>query len=432
MTSEEPTGKTSLSLEEIATEARQICAESDFDKMSRRFLSVLQTWAGPSAILCLAKDAAAEGGWRQVAELTLGPVTPAFERSIVKLIEDSPPGTLTRPVPVRPRDDAPGTVKVRDNWLVPWTAGESYGYMFLRGIARSLPGFGDAVTLLSQSIWPRVPRGAAPAPAAGQPGTATASRLTKLVDEAARLSEQLVGAIREERERLGDEALARRVADMEEKVSSAEAARDAAEKAREELAQQRDAAGAETDELKKRLAAAEEQGGTQANALEKKVAELNEKLAAAERAHEASKRAEDTAAALKGDLEKARTEAESERKSAQEEISALKQRLAGQPSTKEDGAASEETKKRVAALEEKLAAAEKARDEVRAEASTLKERVAELEAKADDETPSPEIEGLRKRVAELEEKLAATEKARDEAKKALTEKQADADRKSVV
>jgi len=422
MTSEDQADKTSVSVEEIAAEARPLAAESDFGKMARRFLSTLHSWAAPSAVLCLCKDASAEAGWRSVSELTQGPVSQAFERSIVKLIEDSAPGSLAQPVPVRPRDDVPGSgVKVRDNWLVPWTHGEVYGYLFIRGIAHTIPSFGAAVALLAQPLWSRLP-GAASAPHAAADATPAAAPLPALIDQAQQVAERLTAALREERERLAslNEQQTDRAAEFENKLASAQ-------RAGAEIEAERDRARAEAAALKGRLAEAEARARSAAsseqldelrrrvNELEGHASELTERLAEAT---------------------KTRREIESERDGARAEAVALRGRLetAAAPSgaTKDQLEALQkrltELEGRAGELGEKLAAAEKARaeseterDQARAEGAALKTRAEEAAAQAPAGATKDQLETLQRRVDELEvragelgEKLTAADKARAE------------------
>ena len=419
MTSEDQAGKTSLSVEEIAAEARPLAAEPDFGKMARRFLSTLHSWAQPSAVLCLCKDASVEAGWRSVSELALGPVSPAFERSIVKLIEDSAPGSLSQPVPVRPRDDSPGSgVKVRDNWLVPWAHGELYGYLFIRGIARSIPSFGPAVALLAQTLWSRLPGTGAPEAAA----SAGAAPLPALIDQAQQVAERLTGALREERERLASqhEPQAARAEELAEKLV-------AAQRTRLEIETERDQARADVLALKGRLAEVASRAqpvasNEQLDALRRRVNELEG------HAGELTERlAEST---------KARREFESERDGARAEAVGLRGRLEAaqaqaQAAPTEDK--SEALQKRVGELEgratelaEKLSAAEKSqgdltseRDNARSEAAAFKARVEATEVPSG--ATQEQLETLQKRVSEIEgragelsEKLAAAEKAQAE------------------
>ncbi len=393
MTTEEAGGKTSLTLEEISTEARLLAAEQAFEPMAKRFLSVLHSWAAPSAVLCFSKDAAAEGGWRSLPELTLGPVSPAFERSIVKLIEDSPPGSLSRPVPVRPRDDMPGA-KVRDNWLVPWAHGDAYGYLFVRGIARSLPGFGDAVSMVAQSLWPRVPglaagqkNGRGAAPAGAQP-------LSVLVDEAQRMSEGLVKAIREERERISTQAeeLSRRVTELESHLVEADKAKTEVEselaRARSEIAALKAAPAAPSDE---------------AEGLKKQVAELTEKLAAAEKGKAGAESAHEVAlaevAGLKMRVDSLEALAKARAGAAPEQLESLTAQVG-------------ELTEKLAAAEKSKAGAESERDQARSELAGLKSQVEASEAQAKAAAPKDEVEPLKREVAELTEKLAAADKAK--------------------
>jgi hypothetical protein len=426
MTSEDQADKTSVSVEEIAAEARPLAAESDFGKMACRFLSTLHSWAAPSAVLCLCKDASAEAGWRSVSELAQGPASPAFERSIVKLIEDSAPGSLSQPVPVRPRDDVPGSgVKVRDNWLVPWTHGEAYGYLFIRGIAHTIPSFGAAVALLAQPLWSRLP-GAEDAPHAAADATPVAAPLPALIDQAQQVAERLSAALREERERLAslNEQQADRAAEFATKLASAQ-------RAGAEIESERDQARAEALALKGRLAEAEARARSAAssdqldemrrrvNELEGHAGELAERLA---------------------ESMKTRREIESERDGARAEAVALRGRLEAAPApsgaTKEQLEALQkrlgELEGRAGELGEKLAAAEKARaelererDQARTEATALKTRVEEAAAApAPSEAAKEQLEALQKRLGELEgrlgelgEKLTAAEKARAELEK---------------
>ncbi|MBN2370800.1 MAG: hypothetical protein JXO72_09940, partial [Vicinamibacteria bacterium] len=207
--SEESAGKRLLSVEEIAAAAAAVASMPDFEKMARRLLDQIQEWAAPSVVACLRKDQGGDQGWRMVPELVLGTVTPAFERSIIRLIEEAAPASLEKPVLVRPQDEMPGSqVKVRDNWIVPCRAGNVIGYLFMRGIGHPYPvNLGQAVELASQALWfrlsalrPGAEDGRSPSVARGD-----LTHLDALVSNLQGVSESLMVKLRDERERIRSE-----------------------------------------------------------------------------------------------------------------------------------------------------------------------------------------------------------------------------------
>ena len=421
MTSDEPAGRKAIHLDDVSAEMRAIAAEASQAEMARRFLAVLDTWAAPSAVLCLCKDATAESGWRIVSELTQGAVTPAFERSIVKLVEDSPPGSLTRPVSVRPRDEVSGTLKVRDNWLVPWALGETYGYLFLRGVAQSAPNLGEAVSLVAQPLWPHfvatVPPGAARASATSP------ARLAELLEQAQRVSDRLASALKEEREHLTEEAeeLRQERPQLESRVHAAEEEREAARRQVEALEervaglekQQADAEARATEAARER-----DSLRTEAEELRAKAAENGE----AQAKEAASQEADAVLTAKVTDLEARIETAETEKSRLTTERDALRTELDAATKAAESRAdvtaEVDDLKRQVEDLGDKLGQAEKERgdllgerDAARTETESLKTRLAELEASKETTAPQDAVE-LKSKLEDLEGRLATAESER--------------------
>jgi hypothetical protein len=193
--------KLALPLDEVAAAARAIAAERALPARAARLVATLQAWAQPSLVICIRRDPAAETGFRLVPELTSGPVPPGTERSLAKLVDESPPGSLDKPTLVRHGDEIPG-FKVRDSWIVPWSHAETSGFLLLRGIPGPYPAnLGDAAALAALPIWPlvaaeveRLPRLERLAAELGRAtealGAEAASTLERVRAERARVPEQ--------------------------------------------------------------------------------------------------------------------------------------------------------------------------------------------------------------------------------------------------
>jgi hypothetical protein len=163
--SEEAAVKPLLSLEEVAAASLTLAAERRLPGMARRLREAVEAWTAPSLVLCIEKDPAVEGGWRTIAELSWGALSPGTERYLARMIEEAP-GSFARPTLVRTEVSA-ANVRPRDNVVIPWWSGESVGYLVLRGIPRPAPAnLAEAVALVCLPLWPLL--GAAP-PAAPAP-----------------------------------------------------------------------------------------------------------------------------------------------------------------------------------------------------------------------------------------------------------------------
>lgn len=365
MSNDEPDAKAALSFEEVAAAALVLAAEPDAKAQAARFLSQLQAWAAPSAVLCVERDAGAEAGWRLLPDLCSGAVPYGAERSLAKLLEEAPPAAQARPTRVRPPDEIPG-FKVRDTWVVPWSHAEASGFLVLRGISSPYPpNFGDAVALLSQPLWPRL---------SGRVGAVR--RLTELAREIQRVAERLEAGMKQELERVSAEAAPAAGPEIEQAHAEAGALR------------------GRLEELEKKVLARE--------------AELEEKLAAFEKARgeaEAEREfAKGEAADLRGRLEMHERRLEAEQARAEQEQQGLRERA--------------ET------AEKARAAAEAERDGLRTQANQLWSSIESLQRQIEGEKERFEAEkaeagrGKADADREREEVRAALAAAEDRAKHA--------------
>jgi len=256
--------KLPIPLDEVSRAILDLAAQKDLGALASRFLELVRNWGAPTAILAAAEDAGSESGWRLLPALCAGTGPLGAERVIARLVTETPE-CRQRPLLVKPAEDAAG-VRVRDNWIVPWSHEGDSGVLVLRGVAPGgPPNVGEAVLAAAAALWPRL---------LGTP----ADRMQELIED------------------LG-----------------AAAARLQAESVRQldRLRQARHLPSDERAELEARLAAAQEQLETGVQAHESaraRIAELEASL---------------------GEADRRRSQAESEREEARAELARAAARLAG-------------------------------------------------------------------------------------------------------
>jgi len=242
----EAADKPPLSFDEVAAAGLALAAERELPAVGRRLREIVESWASPSLVLCIKKDAAA-GGWRTIPELSWGAASPAVE-SLARMIEEAPPGSLARPTLLRTEVSA-ANVRPRDNVVVPWSWGEAAGFLVLRGIPRPAPGnIAQAVALVCLPIWPRLhgtPAGAVARAAPDAGPLADVSALQKRID----MLEKARATAESDRDRAESEAaeLRDRVEQLERQLDRGLGERRALEASREA------AAGSDAALLKERL-----------------------------------------------------------------------------------------------------------------------------------------------------------------------------------
>jgi hypothetical protein len=376
--------KPPIPLEEIRATALTVAGERDLASMSRRLGQVIHGWAAPSLVVCLRRDAGAEGGWRIIPELTSGQVSAGFERTFARQVDEAPAGALAQPLVVRPTEDlAAAGVKLRDNWIIPWSWGAAGGFIFLKGIARPYPpNLGDAVALASQPLWPLACE-----------RWELGERLSALADELRRSVERLAIEVPAATGEWGSSE----AEDLRGQLAEARHKIDALERSRNQAETDRDRAEAESADLRDQVEAlerrmeAEAVRGTQA-------AGLRERLEAAESARDEAQR----------ERERARAEVETYLHRERERDAQLGVRLAEV----------DETRRQLQTLQDRLDAAEKAR----AVAETERER-----AKGEADNLWRSLDSLQREI-QAERGRAASEKAAlEEARKAVEARLASAE-----
>ena len=181
-------GKPRLALEDVAQAARELAAQPELDVLVARFLDLVRAWASPSAVLAAARAPQTESGWRLLPALSVGSAPLGIERSLARMVEETPE-CLVRPIIVQPPEEIPG-VKVRDNCIVPWWHEGETGLLVLRGVPRPYPpNLADALALVSAPVWPRLLGG-------------PVARVEALVAELQALSSRLQGETARQLERL--------------------------------------------------------------------------------------------------------------------------------------------------------------------------------------------------------------------------------------
>ncbi len=318
--------KPPIPLEAVSGAILELLAQRDLAGLVARFLELARSWATPTAVLAAAEDPGSEAGWRLLPALCSGTGPLGTERVVARLVAETPE-CRKRPTLVKPAEETPG-VRVRDNWIVPWSHEGESGVLVLRGVAPGgPPNLGDAILAASAPLWPRLlgsPAERVESLVKGLEGASarlqaeTTRQLERLqqarqlpADARAELEAQLAAA----REQAGTaaqaaEASKARAAELEPALRQAqeqrEEARAEAERASaraEALAAEQKAAAARVDELQRaaggaqsaeaRLREAEtqrDQARVEAERLSARVAEAaREAAAAAERADQAQK-----------------------------------------------------------------------------------------------------------------------------------------------
>lgn len=143
-----------LPLEEVARAAQELAQREDAGRVAAAFLELVQRWGAPSAVLTAVRDPESAAGWRLVPALCAGSLTLGIEKTLARMVEDTP-DCLARPSVLR-GEEVPG-IRVRDNVVVPfWCEGDA-GLLVLRGVPRpARPGLGEALALAAAAVWPRL------------------------------------------------------------------------------------------------------------------------------------------------------------------------------------------------------------------------------------------------------------------------------------
>ena len=165
-----------LSLDEAARAAAELARRDDAASVAAGFLELVQRWGAPSAVLTAVRDPAAPAGFRLAPLLCAGSLTLGIERTLARLVEDTPE-CLARPTVLR-GEEVPG-IRVRDNVVVPWWSEGDSGLLVLRGVPRpNRAGLGEALALVGAVVWPRL---------IGAPATRVEALVRELQAAAARL-----------------------------------------------------------------------------------------------------------------------------------------------------------------------------------------------------------------------------------------------------
>ncbi len=348
-----------LLLEDVARAAAELTAERELEALLARFQDHLREWGSPSAVLAAIKDSSSESGWRLMPSLSFGSGPLGVELSLPRLIE-SAPGCLERPTIVRPEEEVPG-VKPRDNCVVPWSHAGDSGILVLRGVPRPSPAnLGEAVSVLSAPVWPRVLGG-------------SLARIESLLADVRRAAETLGEDVPRQVERLRASRAPTEAAAGDD--DDAEAAR--ASKRETELEQARGEAQRfqrEHDDVKERLLALE-------TALEESEAERDQARAEAQKLSTgADSLRSDHATEVAQLVERCRS-AEAAARTAEEVRTASQQELDEARAEMEHSTLDwDDLRGRVAVLQEALQDAEAERDRVGDEAERLSARVESMQA----------------------------------------------------
>lgn len=312
--SDEAAAKPPLSVEEVASLGLSLAGEQSFAAMAQRLREAIESWAAPSLVLCIEKDAGADGGWRTVPALSWGALSPGSQRSLARMIEEAPPGSFARPTLLRTEVSATN-VRPRDNAVIPWSSGPAAGYLVLRGIPRPAPpNLAESVALACLPLWPLLraaPAAPAPVEAAKPPELPALQKKLEALERARRAAEKDRDEAESEAAELRDrvEHLERQQARLAEERAALDAGRETASRSDAVLLAQRlkelelarlqmgdvfekaKIAEAERTALEQRCASAEaERAGAiaRAEALEAERAALRREQAALERQRDES------------------------------------------------------------------------------------------------------------------------------------------------
>jgi hypothetical protein len=233
-----------LPLDAVARAAAELAAQPDLAGALSRFLDLVRAWAAPSAVVAVVRDNDAESGWRLLPALCAGSVSVGIDRSVARLVADTP-DCLVRPAVLRGEEI--GGVRVRDNVIVPWWCEGTGGLLLLRGVPRPFPAnLGAALSLAALPVWPRL---------LGSPAVRVEALLkelrsasTRLETEASRYAERLEAQGR---------TVALEPAPADDRVEALERERAALADARRQLEEALGEAGRRSQELERALSAAE-------------------------------------------------------------------------------------------------------------------------------------------------------------------------------
>jgi hypothetical protein len=256
-----------LSLDETARAAAELAMRGDASRVAVGFLELVQSWAAPSAVLVALRDPEASAGWRLLPPLCAGSLTLGIERTLARLVEDTPE-CLARPTVLR-GDEVPG-IRVRDNLVVPWWCERNSGLLVLRGVPRPFrAGLGEALALAGAAVWPRL---------LGSPATQLEALVRELQAGAARLEAEAGRQLERLQAATPPPAVAPDAA-LHARTSELEAELAALRKERESLARELETARQEHETAGRDLAAARQQSE-----------DVRRELEAARREHAAGER----------------------------------------------------------------------------------------------------------------------------------------------
>ncbi len=414
-----------LPVEEILQAAAEVAAAPDVAQKAQRLLARLQAWAAPSVIFCMRQDALTESGWRVVTELGAGQVPHAFERFVGKLVDESP-AARSKPLLVRPAGEELPGFKLRDTWIIPWSCGEgAQGFLVLRGVAASAPNLGDAVSLASQPLWPAI------AIRTAGPELTSAQRLGRL-DEAVVQIKQLVERVANEVESARQtaaapgpepaapqpdpekiDALTRELDARTQQIEALTSDLETRKQQIEGLTRDLEARVRDVDALRKDLEARAREIETFKEEAETRTREVDARAKDADARAKELETLKTDVEALRRDLEekeRRRQEAEAQAEFARGEAGTLRTRIEELEAERGGGAAGS---KDVAALQEKLDAAHKGREEAeraRDEAQKLSEDTDKAKTAAEGER-----DRLRAQIQALEDERRGSDQVRLEA-----------------
>jgi hypothetical protein len=399
-------GRGALSIEEISSAAQAVAAAGDLARMAERLLAVIQSWAAPSLIACLERDPSVEAGWRLEAGLISGHVPPGIERSIAKIVGDDDAGPLTRPTRIRPADDLPGRVRIRDTWVVPWSSGDTSGVLLLRGVSHPCPdNLGAAVALVALSLWPRL---MARRGASADPAKEVLDRLEQAIDAVQRAAGRLIEAepegARPSAAQPPDTAAPPPVSPADGEVPEAARAENEALRERmEALEDSRAAAEADRDR-----AAAEAEGATAHAEAAERAAE--ESARAAEQAEAALEKERVMAAVLKEAIDEAKAAFAASEAAAKRSQLALAERQAEVDEARKER---EEARRRASSLQIRIEGLERSMSDARLERDHAKATANQLWASL--ESLQKEVQAEREREASQGDRVEADRRAQEEA-----------------
>jgi hypothetical protein len=408
--------KPPLSTETLAAAGLALASERDLAGVGRRLRELLEAWASPSLVLCIEKDPGSPGGWRTVAELTAGTLSPGVERSLASMIEQAAPGSLTGPTLLRTEVTAPN-VRPRDNVVVPWSSESASGYLVLRGVPRPAPAnLAEAVALVCLPIWARLRPAAAPVPPPRPDEHAERAEAGRSELEALRKKlaafEKARATAEADRDRAESET-----AELRDRVEALERKLERAEEERRVLDTSREAAArSDAALLARRL--------EELQAAQRRLAELGEQSQAADTTSVGLREKLDAAAAEREALARERDQARAECQTLRASLESLERRLDDErrrfeaesaSSSEEERAAGEREARLRATLDEERAALEAERAKLRSENHMLYASIESWERQLREQARGFDAEraGLAERTAQLERRVADADAERD-------------------